>query len=59
MKLKSICTGSYTYNRDGEEQQSHSVYGLDDDGNVWKYIVPTHKWVQLEDIIDKNKNYAT
>ena len=57
MKLKSICTGSYTYkNREGEEQQSHSVYGLDDDGSVWKHIVPTRKWVQLEDIIDKNKN---
>jgi hypothetical protein len=51
MNFIQIATGEYTYrDNDGELNGSHSVYGLDENGVVWKYIVHKKVWIRLEDL---------
>lgn len=52
MKFKQITTGAYTYmNRDGYKQDtSHAVYGLDEEGYVWKFVPKKGEWFRLEDL---------
>lgn len=45
-----ISTGSYTYvNNEGITLQSHCIYGLDDEGNIWKWQVKAKEWILLKD----------
>lgn len=46
-----ITTGQYTYNRaDGYQEVSHSLYGLDEYGEVFKWIPMKKIWVHIEDL---------
>ena len=51
MKFVQIATGDYTYNKKTlEEAISHSIYALDVEGKVWKFIPKKKVWIRLEDI---------
>jgi len=50
-KFKQIAVGEYTFQAaNGELMQSHSVYALDDDGQIWKYINQTSEFIKIEDV---------
>jgi hypothetical protein len=52
-KFIAICTGEYSYRTKGtfaETEHSHCIYGLDKEGQVWKFLPPKKDWVKLEDI---------
>jgi len=54
-KLTQISTGEYSYNKrveySTEQCIGHSVYGLDKQGQVWKYTCRNKvwNWAKLED----------
>lgn len=45
-----IATGEYTYLKEGNQEVSHAIYGLDENGQVYKYIPMKRVWVLLEDL---------
>ena len=53
--MVQIATGGYTYNKNGQIAESHSLYALDEYGKTYKWIVTKKLWVLLEDI-DANYN---
>lgn len=51
----NITTGTYEFLFDKNAVnplplKSHSVYGLDDRGQIWKFLNKQGEWVKLEDI---------
>lgn len=49
--FSKIITGDYTYrNKDGEQEYSHALYGLDDLGRVYKFIPMKRMWLRIEEI---------
>ena len=56
MKFKQITCGEYTYTKRVEytdkEFIGHSIYGLDEEGQIWKWVCndKNWRWVKLEDI---------
>lgn len=47
MKFKQITTGPYTYKKEGHIEESHVIYGLDEEGQIWKYVASQNKWLLL------------
>lgn len=51
LNFVQITTGNYTYkNKEGNQETSHSIYGLNGDGEVYKYIPMKKMWIRLEDL---------
>jgi hypothetical protein len=55
MKFIQLATGNYTYEKQVEYAKKqfigHCVYGLDEEGQIWKYVCQNKKWLwaKLED----------
>jgi len=49
----NITTGAYEYFSDRYKQkfQSHCIYALDENGQIWKYITQKKKFILLDDLI--------
>lgn len=46
--FRQIATGQYTFqNKDGSIFESHCIYGLDENGVIWKWQVKEKKWILL------------
>ena len=48
-KFVMIATGQYSYikqdgNYNRNQEIGHSVYGLDEDGQIWKFVCSSGKW---------------
>lgn len=57
-KFKQIVTGDYSYSYGGHVAElyghkdiSHAIYGLAEDGTVWKYIPKSKKWIRIEETL--------
>lgn len=49
MKFKQIAMGDYTYSKkEGEVELSHCIYGLTEEGEVYKYSVMQQKFIKLD-----------
>lgn len=49
LKFIQIATGEYTYkDKEGNQEVSHAIYGLDDFGDIYKYIPMKKTWIRLE-----------
>jgi len=60
MKFKQIATGIYSYIKKGydstQPEFSHALYGLTEEGEVYKYDVKKNAFVKLEETnINKEK----
>lgn len=46
-----INTGEYTYkDKEGNQEVSHAIYGLNRYGRIYKYIPMKKTWIRLEDL---------
>lgn len=49
-RFRQIATGQYTFqNKDNTVFESHCIYGLDENGCVWKWQVKEKKWILLSE----------
>lgn len=55
-------TGQYEYFQKGEFNEkmvSHCVYGLDDRGDIYKWLPKLKKWIAIEEIdVDHNQKLS-
>lgn len=58
-KFINITTGAYDFwsEKYKTKFRSHCVYALDEDGNVWKFLVPKRKYVLLEELTPNHNGF--
>lgn len=51
LEFIQVMTGEYTYkDKEGNQEFSHAIYGLNRYGRVYKYIPMKKTWIRLEEL---------
>jgi len=57
-KILQIVTGGYSFiNQNTQEKgYSHNLYGIDDKGDIWKWIFLSREWRKIEECLVRERD---